>query len=770
MAKKFISGSEYRLRDLFGEDTKIVIPDLQRDYCWGDKAYSPSKEEKPRELVTDFIKNIIEIFKDGNTSRTTLGLIYGYEQPRNNIQICDGQQRLTTLFLLLGYVNLKSDNEFRSYIISDNEMKDDFEPHLQYAIRESTLYFLSDLSRYVFIEGTTELHKIRMSDWYFNEYEQDASIQSIMKALEKIDDYFTNEIKDDSFNYTEFGRFILEKLYVLYYDMENRSRGEETYVVINTTGEPLSATENIKPLLLGNPALSKFEVEKYSCQWEDREEWFWQNKGEDKIADKGMLEFFVWYWQIGLMQESRWIDNQRFSLNPRELFLKAPKRINESDDDHEPKFSDENYIKFKSLDNLHKYFQALKTLLLTISKSEKLKSLLLSIKKKKGQKETMDSIPEIWGWMRLADLDIVLPLITYVAEHGINDLYKFARRLRKNHYDGIWSKTDNEQTRRGKNYIDWRYLIQIINQTEDSDIFTVDTRTLDFVKIPNVSVPVWYNEDEKIKQSLQGSELNIEEMEDNEYLQGDLTPLWKSWSGEILDVTVVTHRWKMLNRMIDALNPEKSLDEIPFSNWFRLYRLISGLIRLSHINYCISDFEGVYYSAKPDNPWWIETKQIEDLLNSNDATDFIRNYVREQSAAFIKHPQNHHELVMSWMTIKTLKAQIGNYLLNHWSGRAISAFSEMKRNYIVPSDDFHWGNIYCGFSYSYTVYPARDEYNWEKPENFDSPLCPLKFIPDFYNRDKDVIDLETIEKRDAEIHQIIDTFLKTQDSNLIREC
>ena len=28
----FISGNEYSLSDLFGGDTKIIIPDLQRDY------------------------------------------------------------------------------------------------------------------------------------------------------------------------------------------------------------------------------------------------------------------------------------------------------------------------------------------------------------------------------------------------------------------------------------------------------------------------------------------------------------------------------------------------------------------------------------------------------------------------------------------------------------------------------------------------------------------------------------------------------------------
>ena len=37
---KFTSGNEYCIRELFGDNTKIIIPDLQRDYCWGDNALS----------------------------------------------------------------------------------------------------------------------------------------------------------------------------------------------------------------------------------------------------------------------------------------------------------------------------------------------------------------------------------------------------------------------------------------------------------------------------------------------------------------------------------------------------------------------------------------------------------------------------------------------------------------------------------------------------------------------------------------------------------
>lgn len=44
---KYISGCEYSLKQLFGDDTKVMIPDLQRDYCWGDNAFVDLNEKKP---------------------------------------------------------------------------------------------------------------------------------------------------------------------------------------------------------------------------------------------------------------------------------------------------------------------------------------------------------------------------------------------------------------------------------------------------------------------------------------------------------------------------------------------------------------------------------------------------------------------------------------------------------------------------------------------------------------------------------------------------
>jgi hypothetical protein len=754
-ATKFISGNEYNLSQLFGGDNKIVIPDLQRDYCWGDNAFVSSNDKKPRELVSDFVKNIIELYEENKSLKVTLGLIYGYEQPQNHIQICDGQQRLTTLFLLLGYINIKVGGKFNTYIISEKEMNDDYEPHLQYAIRESTLYFLSDLARKVFVEKTTSIGDIISSNWYFNEYKEDASIQSMIAALSTIDNYFDNY---SGFDFFGFGDFVLNNLRVLYYDMENRQRGEETYVVINTTGEPLSATENIKPILLGDPKLSSEQTRKYSEQWELREDWFWKNRGDDKTADEGMQVFFLWYWQIGLIQENSWVNDKKLPLNTRDLFLNAPKKITENA--NELKLSIENYEKFRSLDNLDKYFKALEKLVEVISKHQNMQRVLLSIKKKKDSVTSLDTTSKVWNWLRNADLDIVLPLIVFMAEHdNINLLYPFTRRLRKNHYDGVWNKNENEQSRRGKNYMDWRYLVQIINQTTDDNLLTVDLESLNISKIQMVNIPVWYTDDEAQKTKLRNL-LPIEEMEDNEFLMGDLWPLWYCDRQKVYTADDIMKRWNNLKKMCQTFYPEDAANIVQFANWFRLYRLATGLLVLRHINNCQWSFEGCYYSLKPNEPWWIEDRRIEPLLNSDTPTDYMRQIVKERIAPFIHRPNNHQELVVSWMTLKTIQAEIGGYLLNYWNDRAVSAFINIKENFIIPIDDFHWGNTICGYSYSYTIYPARSNDNWRIKSNLDSPITSIDFIPDFYNRSTNVISMETIEEGDEEVKKIIDIFLR----------
>lgn len=318
-----LSGQEYSLNALFNGKNKIIIPDLQRDYCWGDKAWDKDKKTHT-ELVSNFVKNLWELFIENDNKKHTLGLIYGYENPKYNIQLCDGQQRITTLYLMLGSINRKTNNHFKENLISSFELdEDDKEPYLQYSIRESTLYFLSDLVCKFFLDNKVQIEDIRKQDWYFSEYDHDASIVSIIEALKRI-----NEIITDKDNELEgFGKFIVENLQMIYYDMGNRARGEETFVVINTTGEPLTATENLKPILLGKNNVEKDDND----NWEEREQWFWKHrKGNgtknNLIADNGYNEFLRWIYLIENYENEDYLDelkNKKYIELFKDLDLKS---------------------------------------------------------------------------------------------------------------------------------------------------------------------------------------------------------------------------------------------------------------------------------------------------------------------------------------------------------------------------------------------------------------------------------------------------------------
>ena len=278
--------SKYTLRNLFsGKERKIIIPDIQRDYCWGDRS----------DLASSFAESLAALWNDKKKKNTSgainLGMIYGYEEPENSgrIHLCDGQQRLTTLFLLLGLINRKTSFRFKDYLGDDkNEYRN---PRLLYSIRESTLYFLSDLTYEFFMKdddcGDTA-EDIRRRPWYFADYDNDPSICSILKAIDGM-----NKTLDSLETPEEFGDFLLDSEFI-YYDLGNRVNGEETFVLINTTGEPLTATENLKPKLVS----SSLED---SRKWEKWEQFFWSKRGNNNdTSDNGLNEFFRWISIINL--------------------------------------------------------------------------------------------------------------------------------------------------------------------------------------------------------------------------------------------------------------------------------------------------------------------------------------------------------------------------------------------------------------------------------------------------------------------------------------
>lgn len=338
MANKinFVTGETYTLSELFSGTHRIIIPDLQRDYCWGNK----SETKGVGSLVEGFIETLIEQFESHPYGRLSLGLLYGYESPADYVQLCDGQQRITTLFLLLGMLNRwAGDDRYRHYLMSDFEFyEDDHEPYLQYSIRESSLYFMSDLVYQFFTHGSNEhlesvntIYDFSTGEscaWFYGEYATDPSIISMLRCLESIEKSKERILPEGDPNRLEaFVEFIVNRLTFIYYDMETRANGEETFVVINTTGEPLSATENLKPLIINNE-INKSQEEKLfevngKClpmanAWEEMENYFWKIRRQKDYdtADSGFKEFLRWVTLLYLYNS----DTYLFKQNAKEDF------------------------------------------------------------------------------------------------------------------------------------------------------------------------------------------------------------------------------------------------------------------------------------------------------------------------------------------------------------------------------------------------------------------------------------------------------------------
>lgn len=260
------------------KDYIIYIPDMQRDYCWGT-----TKADKADKHGNSLFKNFLDtLVQDCNENKTdfTMGLFYGYIED-DRIYLCDGQQRITSLYLILLYA-YKLGKVDKGLLIHNNM------PCMQYAVRDSSLFFLNDLVEH--IKNIQNIDNIKKADWYFEEYNNDDTIQNIIAALSTLENEDKNE--NNRINDDKFIPHILKEINFIFIDMEKRENGEETYVLLNTTGEPLTTVENLKPYLVFN---NTDKMEKYAEIWEEIEHFFWiKNNQNYEMAEKGFMEFLRW--------------------------------------------------------------------------------------------------------------------------------------------------------------------------------------------------------------------------------------------------------------------------------------------------------------------------------------------------------------------------------------------------------------------------------------------------------------------------------------------
>ncbi len=250
---------------------QFVIPEIQRDYVWS----------------TSEVNDILDSIKDGfeNNDIPYLGFIYAYNDNDYVYKyfLIDGQQRMTTIFLIMVALYYKLEKDFPEHIIKNGKIK------LDYKVRQSTHDFLYDFINFLNNNKGLVLDDklINEQNWYHINYENDVTINNIITNFNLIYQWVCN-FENEKLN--DFLNFIEDDIQLSYFDIENGRQGEELYIYMNSRGRHLVENETVKAKFLSK--LDENEDKEYwGKKWEDWQDFFWVNRLDNPDSDKGFNEF-----------------------------------------------------------------------------------------------------------------------------------------------------------------------------------------------------------------------------------------------------------------------------------------------------------------------------------------------------------------------------------------------------------------------------------------------------------------------------------------------
>lgn len=298
----------------------IKIPQIQRDYVQGrDNArVITNRSSFAKELVNSLVSN----------KRITLNFIYGYYEEDCFIPI-DGQQRLTTLFLLHFLVFSKADHK--------NELLYKERLNFSYQTRYTTDRFLKSLSKSdISLLDSNDLRTaISEAPWYAFSWNNDPSVVSMLIMLAELKTAFgTNNDWEGYYNRLTADncpiRFMLLEM-----TRNQLGKPNQLYIRMNSRGKQLTDFENFKASLYGyiyecqNPSLQTLMdqiKEKVDGDWQTL---VWSIPEKENVAEKYSDTFYRdlihWIFWNRLSSDNKLNDNKDWikpkGKNISEVFL-----------------------------------------------------------------------------------------------------------------------------------------------------------------------------------------------------------------------------------------------------------------------------------------------------------------------------------------------------------------------------------------------------------------------------------------------------------------
>ncbi len=231
---------QYNYKQLLERHCHIRIPMIQRDYAQGRPNASLVREE-----FLAAIEEKLKLPASDPSLPMNLDFIYGSvvgskDEPR--FLPLDGQQRLTTLFLLHWYLAWNDDclGDFAKLFVTEGRSR------FAYSVRQSSTEFFDGLVSFVPGIDTKDvgglIDFLTNQPWYFRSWRLDPTIQSVLEMLASIHARFSGTAG-------LFARLIDQERPPITFqllDLDSFNLTDDLYIKMNARGMPLTPFETFK--------------------------------------------------------------------------------------------------------------------------------------------------------------------------------------------------------------------------------------------------------------------------------------------------------------------------------------------------------------------------------------------------------------------------------------------------------------------------------------------------------------------------------------------
>lgn len=283
------------------EIEQIIIPEIQRDYVWQkqntiallDSIKMKYKEKKSINLSIKVNEQHISQSMNSYLTKeyekimycTKIGFIYAYHDPNypGKFFLIDGQQRITTLYLLLIALYKKQPErwtDFRERYFAQQL------PKLDYRVREITHDFLIQLIEHELSSHNTVAFN-KSVNYYDIIYDKDITTKNLWNNYVEISTYINKHFHEELNIFTDYLEHFVE---FNFFDTNISAQGERLYLYMNSRGEDLSYQETIKSLIISKSN----NKQKDGLDWEEWQDFFWNNRRDNINADQGFQNFLKW--------------------------------------------------------------------------------------------------------------------------------------------------------------------------------------------------------------------------------------------------------------------------------------------------------------------------------------------------------------------------------------------------------------------------------------------------------------------------------------------